>query len=165
MFISEATLFIETDDENVWFIDLGSYAHMSSKKEWFNEYHERICWTHIYLGDNRSYDVQGYGLISVKLPSGLLKQIYNVMYVPSTEKNLTYVSTINYNDFWKWNLVIISSILKIIEIIIGLLLQVPELEVCIRWMWTWEVIKHWHPLQWWLEKFDIKGMGTSTIMI
>ena len=71
---------------------------MSCKKEWFDEYHENIDGTHIYLGDNRSHKVQGYGVINVNLPNGQMKHIHNVMYVPGIKKNLIFVSTITDND-------------------------------------------------------------------
>ena len=95
LFISEAALFAETDDENAWFIDSGASAHMSCLKEWFDEYHESTDATHIYLGDNRSHKIQGYGVICVNLPNGQKKQIHNVLYVPGIKKNLISVSTIS----------------------------------------------------------------------
>ena len=63
LFISENSLFVETDDESVWFLDLGAYAHMSCNREWYDEYHDKSDGTHIYLGDNKSDEVQGYGVI------------------------------------------------------------------------------------------------------
>jgi hypothetical protein len=98
LFISEVALSVETDDENAWFIDSGASTHMSCNKEWYDEYYENIDGTHIYLGDNRSHKVQGYGVISVNLPDGQMRQIHNVMYVPGIKKNLIYVSTITDND-------------------------------------------------------------------
>ena len=65
----------ETDDESAWFIDSGASAHMSYNRELYGEYHDESDGTHIYLGDNRSHVVQGYGVISVNLPDGQLKQI------------------------------------------------------------------------------------------
>ena len=47
LFISEAALSVEIDDENAWFIDSGTLAHMSCVKEWFDEYHESKDETHI----------------------------------------------------------------------------------------------------------------------
>ena len=73
LFISEAALFEETDDENAWFIDSSASAHMSCVKEWFDEYHETIDKTHIYLGDNISHKIQGYGVICFNLPNGQKK--------------------------------------------------------------------------------------------
>ena len=73
LFISEAALCVETDDVNAWFIDSGASAHMSCNRDWFDEYHENTDGTHIYLGDNRSHKVKGYGVICVKLPNGQIK--------------------------------------------------------------------------------------------
>ena len=53
---------------------------------------------HIYLGDNKSHEVQGYGVISANIPDGQLKQIHKVMYVLGIKKKLTSVSTITNND-------------------------------------------------------------------
>ena len=55
------------------------------------KYYEKTDGTHVYLGDNRSHKVQGYGVISVNLPNGQLRQIHNVMYVPGIKNNLIYV--------------------------------------------------------------------------
>ena len=73
LFISEDALSVETGDENAWFIGSGAFAHMSHRKEWFDEYNEKLDGTHIYLGDNRSHKVQGYRIINVKLSNGELK--------------------------------------------------------------------------------------------
>ena len=46
---------------------------MSYNREWYDEYHENYDGTHIYLGDNKSHDVQGYWVISVNIPDAQLK--------------------------------------------------------------------------------------------
>jgi hypothetical protein len=71
---------------------------MTCNKEWYDEYYEKTDGTHIYLGYNRSHKVQGYGVISVNLPNGELRQIHNVMYVPGIKKNLISVSNIIDNN-------------------------------------------------------------------
>ena len=98
MFLFDATLSAETDDENAWFIDSGASTHMTCNKEWYDKYYEKTDGTHIYLGDNRSLKVQGYGVISVYLPNGQLTQIHDVMYVPGIKNNFIYVSTITDNN-------------------------------------------------------------------
>ena len=98
LFISEDALSVETDNENAWFIDSGASTHMSGKREWFDEYNEKHDGTHIYLGDNRSYQVQSFFIIKVKLSNSQLRQIHNVMYVLGIKKFLIYVSTIIEND-------------------------------------------------------------------
>ena len=94
LFVSEAALSVETNDENAWLIDSGALAHVSCNKNWFGEYHENTDGTHIYLGDNISHKIQGYGIICVNLPNGQMKQIHNVIYVPGIRKNLISMSTI-----------------------------------------------------------------------
>ena len=98
LFISKHAFSIEKDDENAWFIDSGASSHMSCNKYWYDEYYEKYDGTHIYLGDNRSHKVLGYGVISVNLPGGHFKQIHNVMYVPGIKKNLISISVITNND-------------------------------------------------------------------
>ena len=82
LFIYEAALSTENDDENAWFI------------EWFGEYYERTNETHMYLGDNRSHRIRGYRVICVNLPNGQMKQIHNVLYGLVIKKNLISVSSI-----------------------------------------------------------------------
>ena len=73
LFISEDALSAKTDDENAWFIDYGASTHMSCNKKWSGEYHDNTDGTHIYLADNRSHKVQGYGVICVNFPNGQMK--------------------------------------------------------------------------------------------
>ena len=84
----------KTNDENAWFIDSGASAHMSYNRDWYDEYYEKYDGTHIYLGDNKSPKVIGYGVISFNLPDGQFKQIHNVMYVLGIKNNLISVSFI-----------------------------------------------------------------------
>ena len=44
-----------------------------------------------------SHNVQGYGVISVYLPNGKMRQIHDVMYVLGIKNNLISVSTITDN--------------------------------------------------------------------
>lgn len=67
---------------------------MSCKRDWFDTYHEVNNGGNIYLGDNISHEIKGYGDISVMMPNGQEKQIQNAVYVPGLKKNLIYVSTI-----------------------------------------------------------------------
>ena len=71
---------------------------MSYVKDWFDEYHERTNATHIYLGNNRSHKIRGYGVICVNLPNGQKKQIHNVLYAPGIKKNMISISTITDQD-------------------------------------------------------------------
>ena len=48
LFLSDAALFAETDDETAWFIDSGASTHMTCNKEWYDKYYEKTDGTHIY---------------------------------------------------------------------------------------------------------------------
>ena len=71
---------------------------MSCNRNWFDSYCETNDGANIYLGDERSHQIKGYVDITVTLPNGSVKQIHNVMHVPSIKKNLIYVSTIADQD-------------------------------------------------------------------
>ena len=147
LFISEAALSAETDDENAWFIDSGASIHMSCVKEWFDEYHESKDETHIYLGDNRSHKIQHYGKICVNLPNGQNRQIHDVLYVPGIKKNLISISAITDKnlkvEFMQYHCLvkdiqnhykIIATGTSLLEHFISLMSQSP-------------IIMHWHLLQ------------------
>eukprot|EP00253_Pinus_taeda_P029672 PITA_29672 len=85
LFVFYAAFSVEIDDVNTWFIDSSASLHMSCNKDWFDEHHENIDGTCVYLGDNRSLQVQGYGVIGVMLPNGKKRQIHDVIYVPGLE--------------------------------------------------------------------------------
>jgi hypothetical protein len=91
-------LSVETNDSNAWYVDSGASIHMSCNKDWFENYHETNNGANIYLGDDRSHQVKGYGDVPMTLPNGCVKQIHNVMYVPGIKKNLISVSTITDQD-------------------------------------------------------------------
>ena len=62
LFIYEATLYVETNDENAWFINSSALSHMSCNRNWFDKYYENNDGACVYLGDNRSVKVQGHGM-------------------------------------------------------------------------------------------------------
>lgn len=98
LFLSNVALSTETNDETAWFIDSGASAYMTCNNEWYDKYYEKTNGTHIQLGDNRSHKVQGYEVISVYLPNRQMRQIHDVMYVPTIKNNLIFVSTITDNN-------------------------------------------------------------------
>jgi hypothetical protein len=98
LFVSNVALFVETDDVDAWFVDSGASIHMTCNKNWYINFKETHNGAHIYLGDDRSYQIKGYGDIPVTLPNGTIRHIHNVVYVPGIKKNLIYVSTITYQN-------------------------------------------------------------------
>jgi len=65
---------------------------MTDKKDYFEFLEESACGSKIYLGNDSGYEIKGYGDIPVKLPSGDIKHLKNVLYVPGIKKNLISVS-------------------------------------------------------------------------
>jgi hypothetical protein len=94
LFISDATLSVETNDFNAWFIDSGASIHMACHRDSFETYHEKTNGVEIYIGDDRCHEIKGYGDVCVTFTSGHMKQIKNVMYVPRIKKKIISISTI-----------------------------------------------------------------------
>lgn len=94
LFISDSTLSAKDDEANTWFMDSIASIHMTGNKQSFKYFKETRSGVNIYLGDDRGYQIKGYGNILVVFPDGNIKHIHNVMYVPEIKKNLIFVSTI-----------------------------------------------------------------------
>ena len=94
LFVSNAALSAEIDDIDAWFVDSGASVHMTCNKKWYTNYKETQNGASIYLGDDRAYQIKGYGDIPVTFPNGSVRHIRNVVYVPRIKKNLISVSTI-----------------------------------------------------------------------
>ena len=80
-----------TDQREAWYTDSGASAHISLRREWFDDYHPRRDGSTVVLGDNRECAVVGEGNIRIeRLTEGEWKQarIENVLYVPDMGKNL-----------------------------------------------------------------------------
>ena len=71
---------------------------MTGKKDCFEFLEESTCGSKIYLGDDSGYEIKGYGDIPLKLPSGDIKHLKNVLYVLGIKKNLIFVSMITDQD-------------------------------------------------------------------
>eukprot|EP00253_Pinus_taeda_P031779 PITA_31779 len=85
-------------DVDIWYVDSGASTHMIGNKQWFEYFKEINDGAQIYLADDKSPQIKGCGEISVILPNGNVRQIYNVMYVPSITNNFIYVSMIADQD-------------------------------------------------------------------
>jgi hypothetical protein len=94
LFMSNDTLSAETNDVDAWFVDSGASIHMTCNNDWYINFKETNNGAHIYLGDDHSYQIKGYGDIPVTLLNGTVRHIGNVVYVPGIKKKFIYVSTI-----------------------------------------------------------------------
>jgi hypothetical protein len=76
----------ETDDVDAWFVDSRASIHMTCNKNWYTNFKETHIGAHIYLGDDRSYQIKGYRDFLVTLPNGIVRHIRNVVYVLEMKK-------------------------------------------------------------------------------
>jgi hypothetical protein len=97
--VSNVALSTKIDDVDAWFLDFGASIHMTCNNNWYINFKETHNGDHIYLGDDHSYQIKGYGYIPVTLLNGTVRHIHNVVYVHGIKKNLIYVSTITDQNF------------------------------------------------------------------
>jgi hypothetical protein len=90
--VSNASLSIETDDSDAWFVDSGASVHLTCNNMWYTNLKETQNGANIYLGDDQAHQIKGYGDIHVTLENGTVCHIHNVFY--GIEKHLIFVSTI-----------------------------------------------------------------------
>jgi hypothetical protein len=94
LFMSNAALSAETDDSDARFVDSRASLHMTCNKNWYANFKETKNGASIYLGDDHTHQIKGYGDIPVTLPNGTVRHNRNVVYVPGLKKKLIFVSTI-----------------------------------------------------------------------
>eukprot|EP00794_Sanderia_malayensis_P005845 gene5845-6544_t len=90
------------DESLVWYVDSGASRHMSSNKEWMQDYAKLAIPEKIRLGDNRLVEAEGKGTVWIKLKVGdkyKPAELSDVLYVPSLNKNLFSVSTVTKKGF------------------------------------------------------------------
>lgn len=46
------------------------------------------------MGDNRPCKIVGYGGITMKLPTGIIMNIYNIRYIPNIKRSLLSLGTL-----------------------------------------------------------------------
>ena len=94
LFVSNSTLSAEIVEVETWFVEFEYSTHMIGNKQWFECFKETNNGANIYPGDDRAYQIKGYGDIFVTFPDGNIRHIQNAMYIAGIKKNLIYVSMI-----------------------------------------------------------------------
>jgi len=94
LFIYDSSFSVENDETETWFVESGASTHMTCNRHWFENFKETNSGSNIYLGDDRGYQIKGYGNILVILPDSTVRHIQNVMHVSRIKKNLVFVSMI-----------------------------------------------------------------------
>jgi len=97
--IDSPLLFILSFPDNItesdkWYLDLGATQHMTPCQDWFLRYFLLSSHARIFLGDDTSHIIKGYGAVAIKLEDKSKRHIENVYHIPGLKKELISVSKI-----------------------------------------------------------------------
>ncbi|KAA8519704.1 hypothetical protein F0562_013851 [Nyssa sinensis] len=81
---------VEHNSQNVWYLDSGCSNHMTGNREIFVELDGNYS-SQAKLGDGKSKNVEGKGIVSILTKGGKEKFIHDVLYVPCLTQNLLSV--------------------------------------------------------------------------
>ena len=93
-----ALVAILAGDSDVWILDSGCSHHMCPNKDWFTNL-ETVNHGTVLLGNDYACDKKGVGTIKLKLHDGIVRELYNVCYVPYLKKNLISLGVLEANGF------------------------------------------------------------------
>lgn len=79
---------VEGGNDNTSYLDTRVTQHMSCDKKSFVTYNKWEKGKLMFLGDNTTHQIIGQGDVSMKLNNGQIKEMGNVLHVPSLRKNL-----------------------------------------------------------------------------
>ncbi|KAL0348559.1 UNVERIFIED_CONTAM: Retrovirus-related Pol polyprotein from transposon TNT 1-94 [Sesamum angustifolium] len=78
-----------------WILDTGASKHFCANKELFHEFHEASDGECVFMGNSATAGVMGKGKVLLKLTSGKILALLDVLYVPSLRRNLISGSLLN----------------------------------------------------------------------
>ncbi|KAL0344271.1 UNVERIFIED_CONTAM: hypothetical protein Sangu_1314500 [Sesamum angustifolium] len=78
-----------------WILDTGASKHFCANKELFHEFHEASDGECVFMGNSATAGVMGKGKVLLKLTSGKILALLDVLYVPSLRRNLISDSLLN----------------------------------------------------------------------
>ena len=81
-----------------WWIDTGATRHICINKDCFSSF-EPVQGENIYMGNSATAKVEGTGKVLLKMTSGQILTLQDVLYVPQVRKNLISGSLLNKNGF------------------------------------------------------------------
>lgn len=82
-----------------WWLDSGATRHVCAVKEAFTTYTPAGPDEELYMGNTATTKVEGYGKVLLKMTSGKVLTLNNVMHVPSIRKNLVSAALLVKNGF------------------------------------------------------------------
>ena len=84
---------------NEWWIDSGATRHVCATKSMFSTYSEADSEEKLYMGNSSTSKVEGAGKVSLRMTSGKVVSLYNVLHVPEIRKNLVSTSLLVKHGF------------------------------------------------------------------
>ncbi|CAL1356033.1 unnamed protein product [Linum trigynum] len=82
-----------------WWIDSGATRHVCAVKEMFTSYSLAKAEEKLFMGNSSTAKVEGYGKIVLKMTSGKVVTLNNVLHVPEIRKNLVSTSLLAKHGF------------------------------------------------------------------
>lgn len=74
-----------------WFMDSGAFLHICQDEHLFDTYKSHSSHQHVLLGDNTKLRIKREGEVRIRLTSGDVIKLINVLHVPEITKNLLSV--------------------------------------------------------------------------
>ncbi|PHT55139.1 hypothetical protein CQW23_03625 [Capsicum baccatum] len=82
-----------------WWMDPGATRHVCANKELFSSFAPAQVEEMIYMANSATAKVEGTGKVGLKMTSGKVFTLNNVLYVPDLHRNLISVSLLDKNGF------------------------------------------------------------------
>ncbi|PHU05794.1 hypothetical protein BC332_26616 [Capsicum chinense] len=82
-----------------WWMDSGATRHVCANKELFSSFAPSQVEEMIYMPNSATAKVEGIGKVGLKMTSGKVLTLNNVLYVPELRRNLISVSLLDKNRF------------------------------------------------------------------
>ena len=98
-------------EESEWMLDNGATYHVCPRRKWFSSF-EKLDSGVVYMADNRACQILGIGRIHIKMFDGIIRELNDVIYVPSLRKNLISIGALVGEGL---NVRIEDMVLKIVE--------------------------------------------------
>ena len=81
-----------------WWIDSGATRHVCTNRSMFSSF-DQVQGEKIYMGNSASAKVEGKGTVQLKMTSGKILTLKDVLYVPEVRKNLMSAFLLNKHGF------------------------------------------------------------------
>ena len=75
-------------------LDSGATYHVCPRREWFSSFEKLVDSGVVYMADNCACQILGIGRIHIKMFDRIIRELNDVIYVPSLRKNLISIGAL-----------------------------------------------------------------------